>query len=325
MPDWTKYIRQNLHLHGLRPDREAEIIEDLAQQLEDAYREALAGGMAEAEAAAFARQHVPDWDSLNRELRPPRAVAPALEHLQESADAASRSRRWWAPLGGLLRDLLFGLRMMRKNPGFTLVVVLTLALGIGAASAIFGVVNAVLLRPLPYPSAERLAIISELGHMRNRAPETFSVSWQDYQDWRKQVRSLEHLGVFRTQNANLTRVNPPDRLLVSMTSADVFNALGVRPLLGRAFVPEEDEPDAAATVILSETMWRSRFGAAPDILERTITLDGMNYQVVGVMSDSVRFPARVDCWVPLGQFVNTMPPERGTIRGLPQSGGCVRA
>jgi hypothetical protein len=90
MPAWTKYIRQNLHLHGLRPDREAEIIEDLAQQLEDAYREALAGGMAEADAAAFARQHVPDWDALNRELqRLPRGAASALAHVQESADTAS--------------------------------------------------------------------------------------------------------------------------------------------------------------------------------------------------------------------------------------------
>ena len=317
MPEWAKYIRQNLHLHGVRPEREAEIIDDLAQQLEDAYREALAVGMTESDAAAFARQHIRDWDALNRELqRLPRGAAPDLEHLQESADAASRSRRWWAPLGGLLRDVLFGLRMMRKNPGFTLVVVLTLALGIGAASAIFGVVNAVLLRPLPYPNAGRLAMIWELAKMPNKAPETMSVSWQDYRDWRKQVRSLEHLGVFRSQNANLTRVNPPDRLRVSMTSADVFNALGVRPLLGRTFVPEEDEPGAPSTVILSETMWRSRFGAAPDILEQTITLDGVNYQVVGVMPDSMRFPARVDCWAPLGPFVKSMPPERGNHPGL---------
>ena len=94
MPEWTKYIRQNLHLHGLRPGREAEIIEDLAQQLEDAYREALASGMAEAEAAALARQHVPDWDAFNRELqRLPHGAAPALDHLRESADTASRSRR----------------------------------------------------------------------------------------------------------------------------------------------------------------------------------------------------------------------------------------
>ena len=317
MPEWRNYIRQNLHVHGLRPDREAEIVEDLAQQLEDAYREALAGGMAETDAAAVARQHVPDWDALNRELqRLPRGAAPALEHLQERADTASRNRRWWAPLGSLLRDLLFGLRMMRKNPGFTVVVVLTLALGIGAASAIFGVVNAVLLRPLPYPNADRLAMIWELGKARNKAPEPFSVSWQDYGDWRKEVRSLEHLGVFRSQNANLTRVDPPDRLRVSMTSAEVFSAIGVRPLLGRTFVPPEDEPGAATTVILSETMWRSRFAAAPDILDRTIALDGVNYQVVGVMPDGMRFPARVDCWVPLGPFVKSMPGERGNHPGL---------
>ena len=106
MPDWSQYIRQNLRLPGVRPDREAEIVEDLAQQLEDAYREALAGGMAEADAVAFARQHVSDWDAFSRELqRLPHGAVPALERLQEGADTASRSRRWWASLGGLLRDL----------------------------------------------------------------------------------------------------------------------------------------------------------------------------------------------------------------------------
>jgi putative ABC transport system permease protein len=117
--------------------------------------------------------------------------------------------------------------MMRQDPGFTLVVVLTLALGIGAASTIFAVVNAVLLRPLPYPNADRLVMMWQLANRRDRAtPEVISVSWQDYQDWRKQVHSVEHLEIFRTQNANLTGVNPPERLRVSMTSAEVFSALG---------------------------------------------------------------------------------------------------
>jgi putative ABC transport system permease protein len=130
------------------------------------------------------------------------------------------------------------------------VAVLTLALGIGAATAIFGIVNGVLLRPLPYPNADRLVMMWELGHRPDQAtPEVFSVSWQDYLDWRKQVRSVEHLRIFRVQNANLTRVSPPDRLRVSMTSADVFSALAVRPLLGRTFVPQEDEPGASPTVI----------------------------------------------------------------------------
>ena len=228
MPDWSAYIRDNLSLRGVRADREAAILEDLARQLDDAYREALAGGMTEAEALAFTKEHISNWDSFSRELEKlPRGALPRVERLEEGADTASRSRRWWAPLSGLVRDFFLGLRMMRKNAGFTVVVVLTLALGIGAASVIFGVVNGVLLRPLPYPNTGRLVMMWQLGNRRNgAAPEVISVSWQDYQDWRKQVSSVEHLGIFRVQNANLTRVDPPERLRVSMTSADVFSALG---------------------------------------------------------------------------------------------------
>jgi len=318
MPEWSDYIRRNLRVRGLRPDREAEIIEDLAQQLEDAYREALARGVARDEALALARQHVPDWDALSRELeRLPRGAVPAAERLRESADSASRGGRWWAPFGWLASDFLFSLRMMRKSPGFTVVVVLTLALGIGATSAVFGVVNTVLLRPFPYPHAERLVMMWQLANKRDRsAPEVISVSWQDYLDWRKQVHGIEHVGVFRAQNANLTHVNPPDRLSIAMTSADVFSAIGVRALMGRIFFPQEDEQGAAPTAILSESSWRNRFAAAPNVLGRTITLDGVNYEIVGVMPASMRFPSRVDAWVPLGPFIKTMPPERGNHPNL---------
>ena len=307
MPDWSQYIRENLRLRGLRPEREAEIIEDLAQQLGDAYREALDGGKTEIEAVEFAKQQIRDWDVLSHELKQlPRGATPAVERMEERA-----------PFGGVMRDFLYSVRMMRKAPGFTLVVVLTLSLGIGATSAIFGVVNAVLLRPLPYPDADRLVMMWQLANRRDRsAPEVISVGWQVYQDWRKQVRSVEHLGIFRIQNANLTRIDPPERLRVAMTSADVFSALGARPLMGRTFLAQEDEPSAAPSVILSETLWRNRFAAAGDILGRAITLDGMNYEVVGVMPDSMRFPGRVDGWVPLGPFVKGMPRERGNHPNL---------
>jgi putative ABC transport system permease protein len=317
MPDWPDYVRGHLSLRGVRPDREAEIVEDLARQLDDAYREALVAGMSEGDALTFTTRQVSDWEGLSRQLeRLPHAAMPMLERLQERANAASHSRPRWALFSGLFRDGLLALRLMRKNPGFTSVVVLTLALGIGAATTMFGVVDAVLLRPLPYANADRLVMLSELASRRDKAPEGMSVSWQDYQDWRQQVRSVEHLGVFRVQNANLTRVNPPERLRVAMMSADVFSALSVQPLLGRTFVSQEDEPGVAPTVILSETLWRSRFAAAADILGRAITLDGINYEVVGVMPDSMRFPTRVDGWVPLGPFVNGMPHERGNHPNL---------
>jgi putative ABC transport system permease protein len=317
MPDWSRYIRANLRFSALRPDHEAEIVEDLARQLEDAYREALSSGMSDADAAAFARDQVPDWDELRRGIeRSGQGALPAVERLHEAADAASRAHRPWAVFAGLLRDLLYGLRTMRRSPGFSLVVVLTLALGIGAASTIFGIVNAVLLRPLPYPNAARVAVIWELARIQGKDPQTLAVSWQDYQDWRRQIAAIEAIGIYRLQNANLTRVDPPERLRVSMTSADIFTAIGVRPLLGRTFVAREDQPDASPTVVLSEALWRGRFGSASDILSRSVTLDGVSYQVIGVMPDRMRFPARVDAWLPLGPFVKDMPRGRGNHPNL---------
>jgi putative ABC transport system permease protein len=315
MPDWKPYIRQNLRLRGVRPARESEIVEDLAQQLEEAYREALAGGMGEAEASASARRHIPDWDALNRELQACPQNAASLDRALDSVEALSQYPRWRF-LGNLPGDIRFALRMMRKSPGFTAIVVLTLSLGIGSTTAIFGVVNAVLLHPLPYPDAGRLVIMREIARRPGKAPDLMSVSWPTYQDWRAQLHTVDHLGVFRVQNANWTRVDPPERLRLGMVSANVFSALESRPLLGRRFIPAEDVPAAAPTIILSETLWRNRFGAATDVLGRSLTLDGVNYEVIGVMPGSFQFPDSLDAWVPLGPFVNGMPADRGNHPGL---------
>lgn len=216
----------------------------------------------------------------------------------------------------LLQDLRYGARALRKNPGYTVVAIITLALGIGANTAIFSVVNTVMLRPLPYPDADRLVLLSEEARVEGRV-NSMSVSWQDYLDWRKQQRSFQYLGVYRNQGVNLTGVDRAERLNGVLVSADVLNAVGIRPLLGRTFVPKEDEAGAEPVAILSERLWRNRFAAAPDILNRTLTLDGMNFTVVGVMPAAMRFPSRViDIWVPLGAYVNTMPTDRDNHPGL---------
>lgn len=209
----------------------------------------------------------------------------------------------------VLQDLRYGARMLRKNPGYAVVAILTLALGIGANTAIFSVVNAVMLRPLPYPDADRLLLLTEEARVQGSV-YPMSVSWQDYLDWRKQQRAFQYLGVYRNQGVNLTGMDRAERLNGALVSADVLNALGIRPLLGRIFIAKEDEAGTEPVAILSERLWRNRFAAAPDILNRTLTLDGMNFTVVGVMPAMMRFPSRItDIWVPLGAYVNTMPTD----------------
>jgi len=239
----------------------------------------------------------------------------AMDGIERSKEEC-REARGVRLLEDLLQDLHYGARMLRKNPGYAALAIITLGLGIGANTASFSVINTVMLRPLPYPSPDRLVTLSEVARQRGRE-ESMSVSWQDYQDWRKQAKSFQYLGVFRGQNLTLTGMEHAERLVGAMVSADVLNATGIRPLLGRTFVNEEDAPGAAPAAMLSERLWRSRFAAAPDIVNQTITLDGKAYSVVGVFPASMRFPSSLtDVWVPLGLYVKSMPRDRDNHPGL---------
>ncbi len=195
-----------------------------------------------------------------------------------------------------MHDLRYALRQLSKSPGFTTVAMLTLALGIGANTAIFSVVNAVLLRPLPYPESERLVWLSERGL---NFP-VMSISYPNFTDWRGQQRVFEHLGVYNWGSYNLTGNGQPLRLNGARISADAFAALRVRPALGRTFTNEEDKPGAESLVLLSHGLWQSRFGGKPSVLNQTITLDGRPFTVIGVMPPAFAFPGRVDIWVPVG-------------------------
>lgn len=196
----------------------------------------------------------------------------------------------------LLQDLRYAFRTLRKSPGFTLVAVLTLTLGIGANTAIFSVVNAVLLRPLPYEEPERLVRLYEATERI-----TGSVSVPNFRDWREQSQSFSRLAAYTFVDANLQGVENPERLSAMAGSANLFRTLGVEPLLGRAFLPGEDERGAPDVVVLSEGLWR-RFGADPALLGQTITLNGEANTVIGVMPDEFRFLAGstgTDLWAPL--------------------------
>ncbi len=197
----------------------------------------------------------------------------------------------------LLKDLRYGIRMLIRSPGFTTVAVLALALGIGANSAIFSVVNAVLLRPLPYEAPERLVSLSE----REPQLEGMSISYPNFLDWREQNRVFEQIAVYRRQSCNLTGGSEPERLIGGQVSADLFPALRAKQALGRTFLHEEDKPGGNLVVILSHGLWQRRFGSDPKILGQTLTLNGKSYSVIGIMPVNFAFPSRVELWTPVGQ------------------------
>jgi putative ABC transport system permease protein len=213
-------------------------------------------------------------------------------------EASSLTDKGRCTMNTLWQDLRYGARMLWKNPGFTIVAVITLSLGIGANTAIFSVVNAVLLRPLPYPEADRLV------HLTERHPkfETMSISYPDFIDWRARNHVFEYLGVYNFGSYNLTGSGEPERLLGGRISADAFAALRVQAALGRLFTNEEDKPGAPAVVVLSHELWQRRFGGNPSILNQSLTFNDRAYTVVGVMPPDFRFSGRTELWVPVGQL-----------------------
>jgi putative ABC transport system permease protein len=192
-----------------------------------------------------------------------------------------------------IQDLRYGLTMLRRNPGFTFVAVLTLALGIGATTAVFSVVNAVLLRPLPYRDPDRLV----LG---------FNARSQDFLRWRDQSKAFESMAAFRFRTADFTGSGEPERLAVGVVSVELFATLGVAPAHGRAFTPEEDRVGGEPVVVLSDSLWRRRFGSDPQVIGRALTIDSPDYPhtpqrwtVIGIMPPGFRFLGDSDLWMPL--------------------------
>jgi putative ABC transport system permease protein len=198
----------------------------------------------------------------------------------------------------LLQDIRYGVRVLRQNLGFTAVVTLTLALGMAATTVLFSVVNAVLLRPLPYPQSERLVRLWD----RNEATGAlfFSVSPPSYFDWREQSRAFEEMGAYREDGFNLAADGEPERVAGARVTASLLRVLGVSPALGRAFVEEEDSPGGARAVILTHGLWQARFGGDPSVVGRALVINGEPHTVVGVMPRGFVLPqqAQVRLLVP---------------------------
>ena len=194
-----------------------------------------------------------------------------------------------------MNDLKLAFRQLRKSPGFTLVAVLTLALGIGANTAIFSIVNAVLLRPLPYPSADRIMVLNE----SSGPGQEFSVALPDYLDWQKDNTVFEHLAATRKESRNLGGIpgREPERVSCASVTRNFFDIAGLAPEIGRTFSADEDRVGAPPVVLISDRLWRRVFNAEPTVIGRSITLHDQNYTVIGVMPPQLTSPQDSDVWM----------------------------
>jgi len=218
---------------------------------------------------------------------------------------------------GLLQDLRYAVRQFLKTPGLTILVIITIALGVGANSALFSVVNGVLLNPLPYPEPDQLVAL------RESKPnfEWGTIPYPTFRDWQKDNHTFSSIAVWRGYAFSLTGTGEAEQVNAQLVSSDFFPILGVKPLLGRSFLAGEDEIGAAPIAVISEGLWRRKFASAPDILSKGITLDGNSYSIVGVIPAGPHFPmgsasARREVFVPIGQWKNNLLTSRGAGLGI---------
>jgi len=216
-------------------------------------------------------------------------------------------------LSTLWQDIRYGARMLLKNPGVTIIVIIALALGIGANTAIFSVVNSVLLRPLPYDEANRLVFLNE----KSPVLDEMSISYPNFIDWRNHNQTFEKMGVYNRASYNLTGNGEAERIVTGQMSADMFSVLRVNALHGRVYTNEEDKPGGTPVVVLSYALWQRRFGGQLSILNQPITLNSKSYTVIGIMPESYAFPSRAEMLVPVGQLSDQPSwQQRGNHPGL---------
>jgi len=289
MPNWNHIVREHLAVLRLPPEREIEIVEELALHFEAAYEDALAAGLSDAEAEARAMQRY-DWRLLECELG--RAEQPGAKRaLQPSFELIER--KGGIRMESLLQDLRFGARMLMKQTGFTLIAALTLAMGIGANTAIFSVVNAVLLRPLPYKEPERLVRV--WGTVPNLAQANQSPV--EFLAFQARQNSFVGLAADRFMSFTVTGGGEPEEAPGVIASANYFSLLGVAPLLGRVFNAEDGKAGAARVAVVSHDLWRTRYGGDPNLIGRALTINGENVMVIGVMPPNFSLNPSTRIWL----------------------------
>ena len=293
MKNWNALVRKRLAPLSVDPARESDIVDELAQHVAEHYAELVAGGLAESEALEKALAPLDNPEHVAAEIARadrPRAAAPI--------PPAGRSN-FVVDVG---RDVRYAARLLRRTPGFTAVALTTLALGIGANTAIFSVLNAVLLRPLPYASPEHLVMIGDRG------PDgaAGNVGYNTFLDWRDRSHTFEEMALVRSWSPTLSANGEPERIGGMRVSANFFHMLGVRPAVGRDFQVDEDTPNGWRVVILSDGLWRRRFNGDPDAIGRVISMNDLQFTIIGVMPPtfepliSERFYRRAEMWALVG-------------------------
>jgi predicted permease len=267
------------------------------------------------EMEAHLQMHIED--NLRSGMGPEEARRQALIKLGglQQAKELYQDRRGLPALETLWQDMRFGLRMLRKSPGFTAVAVLTLALGIGANTAIFSIVNGVLLNPLPFPHPEQLVVLHESKPNFDHG----SISYPNFQDWRKDNHTFSSMATSRGYYFSLTGTGAAEQLNGQFMTADFFETLGVKPILGRTFTHAEELPGAGPVVLISENLWQRKFGS-PNVLGKGISLEGKLYTIIGVIPASFHFtggilPSR-DVYAPMGQWRNPALTDRSAGMGM---------
>jgi predicted permease len=256
-------------------------------------------------------------DHIAAGMDPDAARAAARRHFGNVLLTRERAHEAWRFPGceSFLQDLRYGWRGILRAPSFALVIILTLALGIGATTAIFSVVDTVLLRPLPYPAAERLVWLGEASRQANG----ISVTWINYQHWRRDNRSFEEMAAYRQSHLTLTGRGEPLLTRAGEVTSSFFGLIGLRPVAGRLFGESDDRWGAARTVLLSHRFWVERLAADPRALGAMLDLDGKSYQIVGIAGPGPAFFGKpVDFYLPLGlsQSAELSRSEHGSIRAL---------
>ena len=296
MHEWSQEILRRLAGLNLPPAREADIVEEVAQHLEDRYQELVTGGAREDEARRVALKELSDEDLLARGLR-----RVEQEVAQEPLVPGGGGRNNF--LASLWQDIRYGLRMLRKGPGFTLMAVLTLALGIGANTAIFSLGNLFMFRPLPVKDADRLTVVA-VQYRADADPS--QLSYLDYLDYRKQSDVFTNMTFYDLNLAGLGYRGHADRIILAYVPSNFFVMLGLHPALGRLIAPGEgDEPKTGPVVVLGHSYWVRRFGGDPGVIGSSVTLDGHTVTVIGVAPEEFRGPYNIvelDAYAPIGMY-----------------------
>jgi len=256
------------------------------------YDEALRAGKSDEDALAFATATLPaERERLGRDLVTARRSLPGLIADRWSADLPAAPASRTRPLADLRRDVSYALRSLRRSPGYAAVAILTLALGIGANTAMFAAVDAILLRPLPYPDADRLVVPVSMHAGRNI--KNASVSYGDYLDWQRETALFDAVALWRPFAADLTGTGQPERLSALSVSPEFFRVLNVTPIAGRTLQPGDHEAKAPRVLVLTYGLWQRAFGGATDVVGRTVRFGGVPHEIVGVLPDRLAWPENV--------------------------------